>query len=266
MSLIIQPQKIMIKKVIPFLLFVFLFSSCVSKKEMLYLQTDNGPSTTETTQKFETTLQPDDIVVITVTAAEPLLANDFNLLFLNSQSTQAATLTNNEALYSYTIDQNGEIDFPKLGKLKLAGLTRIQAEEKIKKELEPYITNAGVILKVLNFEVSVLGEVARPGTQRVAGDRITILEALSGAGDMTIYGKRKEVMVVREKDGVKTIDHVDITDPNLINSPYYYLAHNDVIIVKPNKTRINSSAVGPNLTIGISALSLLVTIIALSTR
>ncbi|MGQ3089161.1 MAG: polysaccharide biosynthesis/export family protein, partial [Flavobacterium sp.] len=98
------------------------------------------------------------------------------------------------------------------------------------------------------------------------GDRITVFEAIGMAGDMTIYGRRQDVTIIREKDGVKTIATVDLTDANIINSPYYYLAHNDVIYVKPNKTRINSSVIGPNLTVGISALSLIVTIIALSTR
>ncbi len=241
---------------------VLFLTSCVSNKKILYIQ---NPSQQSSVLKYENTLQPDDMLLITVTAAEPELARDFNLLYLNLQSTETRNASD-QSLYSYQIDQLGEINFPALGKIKLAGLTRIEAENKIKAQLKDYVLNAGVTIRVLNFKVSVLGEVNKPGEISVTGDRITILEALSKAGDMTIYGKRKEILLIREKDGVQTITPVDITKSDFITSPYYYLAHNDVLYIKPNKTRVNSSVIGPNLTVGISALSLIVTIIALSTK
>ncbi len=219
----------------------------------------------ENLQNYTNTLQPDDILSITITSDEPELANDFNIMYLNLRSTEMRTL-NDESLYTYLIDQNGEIEFPVLGKIKMAGLTRNEAEEAIKRKLKDYLVNPGVNLRVVNFKVSVLGEVQRPGVQRIQGDRVSILEALSMAGDMTIYGKRQEVMVIREKDGVKTMTELDITKADFINSPYYYLSHNDVVYIKPNRTRVNSSVIGPNLTVGISAISLLITIITLSTR
>lgn len=252
------------KKLVLFLSFLFILSSCANKKKVLYLYNNNGASA-ESSVRYENTLQPDDNLQITVTAAQPELANDFNLMYLTARSTESTSAVNN-TLYTYLIDQQGNIDFPVLGKIKLSGLTRTEAEDKIKDLLKSYIADPGVNLRVVNFEVSVMGEVTRPGVQNVVGDRITILEALSFAGDLTIYGQRENVSVIREKDGVKTITEVNLTDANLINSPVYYLAHNDVVYVKPNKTKINSSVVGPNLTIGISALSLLVTIIALSIR
>jgi polysaccharide export outer membrane protein len=175
-------------------------------------------------------------------------------------------INNNDVLTSYLIDQDGNIDLAGIGKIKLAGLTRIEAEAKIKELLEKQLVNPNVNLRVINFKVSVIGEVEHPGSVKVVGDRITILEALSMAGDMTIYGKRKEVVVIREDEGVRSINTVDITDSNIVNSPFYYLNHNDVVYVKPNKTKVNSSVIGPNLTVAISAVSLLVTIIALSTR
>jgi polysaccharide export outer membrane protein len=243
---------------------ILVLNSCASGKSILYIQ--NPSAVTGNMPNFENTLQPDDNLVITVTSDEPELAKNFNMLYLNSQSTEMRSASD-DRLYSYTIDQRGEIDFPVLGKLKLAGLTRIQAEDKIKALLKDgYLANPGVNLKVINFKISVLGEVATPGAQNVVGDRITLLEALSEAGDLTIYGKRQNIRIIREKDGVQTITPVDITKADFINSPYYYLAHNDVVIVDPNKTRINSSVVGPNLTVGLSALSLLLGIIALTTR
>lgn len=250
-----------IRKILLVCMVLFL-TSCASNKNILYIQ---NPPQQGSVLKYENTLQPDDMVMITVTADEPEIAKDFNLMYLNLQSTETRN-SSDPSLYSYQIDQMGDINFPVLGKIKLAGLTRIQAENKIKALLKDYIVNAGVILRVLNFKVSVLGEVSKPGEINVTGDRITILEALSKAGDMTIYGKRKEILLIREKDGVQTITPIDITKSDFITSPYYYLAHNDVLYIKPNKTRVNSSVVGPNITVGISALSLIITIIALSTR
>ena len=216
--------------------------------------------------EYQNTLQPDDKLLVTVTSDEPELANDFNLLYVYTRSTQMQGITSDDTMYSYLIDQEGNIDFPILGKIQLAGLTRIEAENKLKELISKYVKDPGVNLRVINFKVSVLGEVTRPGIQRVAGERITIFEALSAAGDLTIYGKRENITLIREKNGEKNVIDLDITDPAIVNSEYYYLAHNDVLYIKPNKTRVNSSAVGPNITIAISALSLLVTIIALSTR
>lgn len=259
----------MIKRGIFFLMVAFAFASCASSNKIIYLG-NNGGSGSENGNsanvKFETTLQPDDNLIITVTSSEPALASDFNMLYLTAQGSQVMQVGANTVLFSYLIDQKGEIDFPVLGKLKLSGLTRIEAESMLRERLVKQIADVGVNLRVLNFKVTVQGEVNNPGPVSVLGDRITVFEAIGMAGDLTIYGKRKDVTVIREKDGVKTIATVDLTDANIINSPYYYLAHNDVIYVKPNKTRINSSVIGPNLTVGISALSLIVTIIALSTR
>ena len=118
----------------------------------------------------------------------------------------------------------------------------------------------------MNFKVSVLGEVANPGSQKIDSDRVTLLEALSNAGDLTIYGKRDKILVLRESEGVRSLQEVDITTTDFIDSQYYYLAHNDVVYVTPNKTRVNSSIIGPNLTVGLSAITLLISIITLSIR
>lgn len=245
------------------LLLLLLLASCASNKKILYLQDTSGLNAS--VQSYANVIEPDDNVLITVTADEPELATPFNMMYLTAKSTETRS-TNTESLMGYFVDQNGEIDFPVLGKIKIAGMTRIDAEDKIKQLLKPHIRNAGVNLRVMNFKISVLGEVKSPGVQKVEGDRITILEALAGAGDLTIYGKRNEILVMREEGGIRTINELDITSTDVVNSPYFYLSHNDVIYVKPNKTRVNSSIIGPNLTVGISAISLLITIITLSTR
>ena len=132
--------------------------------------------------------------------------------------------------------------------------------------MKDHVSDAVINFRILNFKVTVLGEVQKPGTYSVASERITLLEAIGMSGDLTIYGNRTNVLLIREKNGTKTMERIDLTKSDFLNSSAYYLSQNDVVYVEPNKTRINSSAIGPNLTVGISALSLIVTIIALTVK
>jgi len=167
---------------------------------------------------------------------------------------------------TYTVDNNGEIILPMLGKVKVAGLTRVEAIEKIRSELGQYIKDPGVNINFNNFRVSILGEVARPGSFIMPTERVTVLEALGMAGDLTIRGVRENVMLIREVDGQKTIHRLDLTKQNTLNSPYYYLAQNDVIYVEPNKAQINNSKLGSNTSVIISIAGLLITVISVLTR
>ena len=173
---------------------------------------------------------------------------------------------NQDGIKTYLVDINGEIDFPVIGKIKLDGLTRTQAVKLIEQKVSEYIIEPSVNLRILNFKFSVLGEVNKPGTYKIDSERITLLEALSQAGDLTIYGKRNNILLIREINGKKEYNRVDITKADFINSSNYYLIQNDVILVQPNNTRINSSVIGPNITVTISALSLLTTIAIILTR
>ena len=164
------------------------------------------------------------------------------------------------------IDKDGNIDFPVLGTIKLGGLTRTEALQQLRKELLNYIKDPVINLRIINFEISVSGEVVRPGTFNIQTERITLPEALTLAGDMTIYGNRKKVLIIRENEGKISHNYVDMTNADFINSPFYYLTQNDMVYVEPNKTKINSYAVGPNISVAISALSVLIAIAALITR
>jgi len=236
--------------------------SCVSKDKILYIQqgvkSDNSNS-------FEITIQPDDVLQINVLSENPEVTIPYNM-----QTTLMIGVSEENPeqrrQISYLVDSNGMIDYPVLGKIKLAGLSKSEAIIHVQNLLKEHIKDAVVNIRILNFKFTVLGEVNRPGSFSNPSERVTLLEALGQAGDMTIYGTRNNVLVIRENNGTKTTQRVDITKPDFINSEWYYLSQNDVVYVEPNKTRINSSAVGPNLTVGLSALSLLVTIIALSTR
>ena len=237
--------------------------SCTSPSKMVYL---NHTGSLDANVKFETTLQPDDQLLIIVSSENAEAASSYNLrtYAYNGNTENANAQARDQA---YVVDKEGNIEFPILGTIKVGGLTRIETTNKIKNLLKNgHISDPIVNLRLLNFKVSVLGEVVRPGMFSISGERVTLMEALALAGDLTIYGKRNNILLIREKNGTKTYEKIDITKTDFINSSNYYLSQNDVIYVEPNKTRVNSSVVGPNLTIGISALSLVVTILALTLK
>jgi polysaccharide export outer membrane protein len=244
--------------------FVSLFLvSCASKKNVLYLQNIDQINSNSTSLSYEPKLQKDDLLSIIVAADQPELTVPFNLPQIqgNYQINQ-----NQDGIKTYLIDVDGNIVFPVIGKVKLAGLTRSQAVSMLEEKIKEYITNPSINLRILNYKFSVLGEVNRPGTFKIDSERITLLEALSQSGDLTIYGNRSNILVIREIDGKKEYNRVDITKADFINSPFYYMVQNDVVVVEPNKTRVNSSVVGPNLNVTISAISLLTTILLIITR
>ena len=245
-----------------FLLLIFCFMSCASKKDLVYMQNIQNK---ETIESYEAFLQPDDVLLIIISSENPEIAAPYNLKSVSLQGSLEES-TNTERLQTYIIDTNGNIEFPIIGTIHLGGLTKNEAILKLKDLLKEHVKDAVVNLRILNYKISVLGEVVKPGSYSVKSERITLLEALSLAGDLTIYGKRKSILLIREQNGTRVMERIDITKSDFIHSPYYYLSQNDVIYVEPNKTRINSSSIGPNLTVGISALSLVVTIIALTTR
>lgn len=244
------------------LLFSMLLFSCASREKLVYLQ--NELSAQDVAQ-FQTKIQPDDVLMIVISSENPEVAAPYNLKVVALQSNSEESVQA-QRTQTYIVDVEGNIEFPVLGKVNLGGLSKEDAIKHIKDLLKDHVKDAVVNLRILNYKISVLGEVKNPGTFSIPSERVTILEALGKAGDLTIYGKRKNVLLIREENGVKSTYRIDLTKTDFINSPYYYLAQNDVIYVEPNKTKVNSSAVGPNIALGISALSLVVTIIALTTK
>lgn len=244
-----------------------LLTSCVSREKIVYYQniTDLG----DTKNTYEARLKPDDLLMIIVSAPDGA-ADEFNLPAVSVVGTSMAGPLDASATQlryqSYLIDKDGNIDFPVLGTIKLGGLTRTEALQQLRKELINYIKDPVINLRIINFEISVSGEVVRPGTFNIQTERITLPEALTLAGDMTIYGNRKKVLIIRENEGKISHNYVDMTNADFINSPFYYLTQNDMVYVEPNKTKINSSAVGPNISVAISAVSVLIALAALITR
>ncbi|TDD98368.1 polysaccharide biosynthesis/export family protein [Flavobacterium cellulosilyticum] len=252
-----------LKKTIPFLL-IFLLFSCAQRKDYVYYQNIDGLANSEKANSYEIKIQADDLLMIIVAADDPETALPFNL------STVSVPLANGSiagqgqlTMQSYLVDAPGTIDFPILGKLKVSGLTRSQLLELLEGKIAKYIKNPIINIRIMNFKVSVQGEVNNPGTYPINSDRVTLIEALSMAKDLTIYGKRNNILIIRDLNGTKSYNRVDITKADFINSPFYYLSQNDVVYVEPNKTRINGAAVGANTGVIISITSLIITLITL---
>ena len=167
----------------------------------------------------------------------------------------------------YLVDNDGYINFPVVGRLKVSGLTKSECESLLLDKIRPYMAeteNPVVTVRMSSYSVSVLGEVARPGSFQVGREKITILEALAQAGDLTIYGVRNKVKLIREDaTGKKEIHTLDLTDANIVNSPYYYLQQNDIVYVEPNKVKAQNASVGSMTTLWFSATSILISLTSL---
>lgn len=252
-----------IKKVTPFFL-ALLFFSCASRKDVVYYQNIDGAASSEKTNSYEIKIQPDDLLMIIVSADDPEIAIPFNLTTVSTPNlANPSVISGQQTIQSYLVNASGMIDFPVLGKLKVSGLTRTEVLKMLHDKISAFIKNPIINLRIMNFKISVQGEVTIPGTYTVASERITLIEALSMAKDLTIYGKRDNILIIREIDGVKSYNRVDLTKADFINSPFYYLSQNDVVYIEPNKNKINGAAVGPNTSVLISITSLLITIITL---
>lgn len=255
----------LLKKTILFL-FVLLAFSCKPRKELVYYQNIDALKSSEQLNSYEIKIQPDDLLMIIVSADDPETAIPFNLSTISVPSVINNNVMNargQESMQSYLVDASGTIDFPVLGKLKVGGLSRSELMKLLETKISSYIKNPIINIRLTNFKISVQGEVTVPGTYSINSDRVTLIEAISMAKDLTIYGKRDNVLVIREVNGVKSYTRVDITKADFINSPFYYLAQNDVVYVEPSKTRINGAAVGANTGVIISITSLLITVITL---
>lgn len=239
-------------KLLLLLLISIAFFSCVPKKDIVYLQNDNK-TVFELPKIYEPTLMPDDLLQITIKTIDKETTEVFNLQGSNNFS--------NPMPVGYLIDTEGFLDFPFVGKIKAAGYKKEEFKNLLSIELKKHIRNAFVDVRLLNFRVNVLGEVAKPGTISVTSDRITLLEAITKAGDLSIYGNRKNIKVLRQENGSLNIHIVDITQTDFISSPYYYLTQNDVVYVEGRRTRADNTAIGSNVTTGISVLSTLLTLV-----
>ena len=257
--------------VFAFVSLALLLSSCASTKDIVYFQNKMVNSPEKIDKHAGIVVQPKDMISIVVSSRNPELVAMFNLPVVSYQAGGELIAAGgyNQRLMGYVVDEQGFIDFPVLGKLSVAGKTRWEVAEMVKDKLlqDGYLTDAVVTVEFLNFKVSVLGEVQSPGTFVVEGDKVTVLQAISLARDLTIFGRRDNVSVIREQNGHRTIYEINLTDVDLFKSPAYYLQQNDIIYIQPNDVKARQSTTDDKTlrisSIALSSGSLLVSLVTL---
>lgn len=245
-------------------------TSCTSYKTVPYLQNSSTVNYDSSEVLYDARIMPKDELSITVSFPEdPTVAQTFNLLVMGTMDRGDNSFSSTSALQTFLVTNEGSINFPVLGILKVKGLTTNELENLIASRIEGSYLKARpiVTVRLSNYKISVLGEVTTPGTYSVPSEKISIYDALAKAGDLTIWGRRDNVKLIREDvNGKKSVHELDLNDANLINSPYYYLQQNDVIYVTPNKTKSKNSDIGTSTSYWVSSISILVSIASLVTN
>ena len=252
------------KLILLLVLMTSFFSSCVSPKEMIYYQEDedyNLPISYNNNESIQ--IRPGDLLTIRVSASEQEAAQPFNLV-KSVASTQ--NINGSVQLESYMVSNEGEIEFPVLGSVKVTGLTAFELAEKMKEQIREYVKDAIVNVRILNFKISVLGEVKNPGTFTIEDDHISLAQALGRAGDLTIYGKRENILVMREINGEKVTQRLDLTDEKVVSSPFYNLRQNDVVYVEPKVAKVQSASTLGVASRWLSIASLVTSLVILITK
>ena len=236
---------------------VCLLTSCGSSKNVTYFQNRESLDLAVKGYLVDARIMPKDVLSIVVNTTTPSASYQFNLV----------TPTTQTQMQTYLVDNDGKIQFPVVGELKVGGLTKTEAEQLICQAISPYLAeteNPVVTVRMSSFSISVLGEVNQPGTFTIAREKINVLEALARAGDMTIYGVRNNVTLIREdNEGNKSYHSLDLNDAHIVNSPYYYLQQNDILYVEPNKVRAKSSTIGTSTSLWLSATGILISVATL---
>lgn len=231
----------------------------------MYFQSSSSDTLT-TNSSFTPVFKVDDLLSVLITAEDPEAAVEFNLPPAAVTSNQGYT-SGNAAPSGYLVNARGEISLPILGNIAVAGKDRMQLEEDIKSKLEGHLKNPTVQIQILNFKITVLGDVRSPGTFKIPNERITLLEAIGLAGDLRMTGVRQNVLVIRDSSGVKQEYRIDLTSKEVFSSPAYYLQQNDVVYVQPNAAARTEGTVWKTTgAIFISLTSLIVTTVALIVR
>ena len=247
---------------------IVMLTSCATPKDILYFQDAGNYSQYNNVYPFEVRIHKDDMLAIMVNSQSSEAALPFNMPMASYYV--GGDSYGQQRLLGYLVDKDGNIDFPVLGKLYVEGLTRNDLRELIKNKLitDGQLKDPIITINIMNFKVSVQGEVNRPGTFFISGERITLLEAISMSGDLTIYGRRDRVAVIREVSGKRSILYHDLGSTEIFQSPCYYLQQNDIVYVEPNKRRMQQSNINQNnsAAVWLSIISVLLTSISLFVR
>ena len=257
-----------LNKLIFVVLLPFLFTACQSYKKVPYLQDTEVVNQIEQKENlYDAKIMPKDLLTIVVSCTSPELAAPFNLTVASPTNLSVTNIlaTTQPVLQTYLVDNEGKIFFSFFGELKLGGLTKKQAEQMVVEKLKPYMKETPIVtVRMVNYKISVIGEVTRPGTFTISNEKVNLLEALAMAGDMTVYGLRDNVKLIREDATAKQeIITLDLNKSETILSPYYWLQQNDVVYVTPNKAKARNSDIGNSTSLWFSATSILVSLASL---
>lgn len=244
-------------------------ASCTSYKKVPYLQNSADIDTTIVSELYDARIQPKDMLTITVSSEKPEAAIPFNLTIPTTMNSGASnggssrSLSSQPVLQTYLVDNDGYIDFPVLGRIEVNGMTKGELETYIKEHIKSsFTTDPIVTVRMANYKVTILGEVASPGTKTITNEKVNVFEAVAMAGDLTLFGKRDNVKLIRENaDGTKKIIPLNLNDANIIYSPYYYLQQNDILYVEPNKAKARGADLSNMTSMWFSATSLLMAVI-----
>lgn len=245
-----------------FILFSGLMVACKTPKDVIYFQGIDNLSEDKlaqlSTQAYSTKITYDDLLSITVSAWDPSAVTPFNPPVYAFASQGEEPIVASEAMYNYLVDKEGNIRFPVIGTVHVAGLTKTEISAQLESLISKYVDNPLVNVQLLNFKITLMGDFNRPGTYSIKNDRVSILDAIGMAGDLQMTAKRTNIMVIRENNGKKEVHRMDITSPDIFESPCFYLQQNDVVYVEPIerklKTRNSSSQ---NLSLASSIISTL---------
>lgn len=248
------------RKITPKIFMVFgilglMLSSCASKEDIVYFQDAKKFETIVSDNTQNNTFKVNDVIGINVSTLDPTASIPFNLV---NSVRQEGSFAQPQQL-DYIVDKNGEIDFPVLGAVKVMGLNPQETKDLLKEKLKPYLKDPIINIRLRNFRVTVLGQVNRPGTYQVNGEQITVLEAIGLAGDINIKGKRDNVLIVKDFNGTKVYNRIDLTSKDVLSSNSYYLTQNDVVYVEPNQSAVSQSTLDNRAGLIVSVASLLIT-------
>ncbi len=260
-------KKLPIRLALVPVLAVALLSGCKSARDVAYFQNIEDVDLSMSKGLYTARILPKDELTITVNSTDPAAASAFNLSITKALSNNTTTMSTQQTLVTYVVDNDGNINYPQVGKLYVIGMSCEELQDYIRDKISPFFSADDpplVTVRMANYRVTVMGEVTSPKVVSVSTEKMSVLEAIATAGDLSIYGKRDNVIVIREDaSGEKSYHRLDLRDANVINDPYYYVQQNDIIYITPNKTKARNSDIGQVTTITISITSILISLASL---
>jgi len=264
------------KKFVGFFAFaalVMMICGCASSRNVPYFKNIDRVDLSASKGLYDARIMPKDELTINVNASDPKVVEPFNLTVQNQRSLSSNSLiggsnnSNNGYMLPYLVDNNGDINFPVLGRLHVMGLTKNECEKLIRDKIKPYLNEAEepiVTVRMSSYRVTVIGEVGGSRVVPVTTEKMSVIEAIASAGDLTIYGVRNNILLIREDEtGEKTPHRLNLNDANILNSPYYYVQQNDIIYVQPNKVKVRNYAIGATTTVWFAVTSMLTSVASL---